>query len=304
LITRILHRNLTLGLVIHTVSWGLLLLDVSFMKTWFYIFAWWSFILVLDGINLRRTGTSPMADSFRLFVFSAFISVFVWLLFELFNLRLHNWSYHSLPKHIPLRWSGYSLAFATVIPALTELAFFFRRVIGKKKRSFLKISPSKRLHTFSFLIGLLCLLGPLIWPRIFFPCVWLCFIFLLEPVNHKLGLKTLLSDMAENDWTNIWSWLLAGLTSGFLWEFWNYFSRSHWEYHLPYLDFWRVFQMPVFGYLGFLPFSLEVFVLLQTLVFLRGKMRSRPFKIIAVLALVAFCLATYGLMDRFTLIAK
>ena len=30
-------------------------------------------------------------------------------------------------------------------------------------------------------------------------------------------------------------------------------------YQIPFVDFWRIFEMPVLGYLGYLPFALELF---------------------------------------------
>ena len=83
----------------------------------------------------------------------------------------------------------------------------------------------------------------------------------------------------------------------------NWFAGSHWEYHIPYLNFGRIFQMPVFGFGGFIVFALEVFALDS---FLRGvylRLKSRPalrFAFWAVLA--AFSLAVFALIDRFSVV--
>ncbi|MEC7347693.1 MAG: hypothetical protein VYB60_02400, partial [SAR324 cluster bacterium] len=54
--------------------------------------------------------------------------------------------------------------------------------------------------------------------------------------------------------------LWAGcLICGFFWEFWNFWSYPKWIYQIPFVDFWRIFEMPVLGYLGYLPFALELF---------------------------------------------
>ena len=50
----------------------------------------------------------------------------------------------------------------------------------------------------------------------------------------------------------------AGLACGILWEFWNYWSMPKWEYTLPHLGFASVFEMPVLGYGGYVPFALFV----------------------------------------------
>jgi hypothetical protein len=46
------------------------------------------------------------------------LSVTIWLIFEAFNFRLQNWHYLYLPPQKGLRWFGYTIAYATVLPAL------------------------------------------------------------------------------------------------------------------------------------------------------------------------------------------
>ena len=126
---RILRMNLFFGLFVLTVSSILLNRQVAFMKNWYFCFAWWSFILILDSINFRIKGESPLFSSFRNFLFIAFVSIFIWLIFELFNLRLENWSYHGLPQNLVERWLGYFISFASVVPAMLELSSFFENIL-------------------------------------------------------------------------------------------------------------------------------------------------------------------------------
>jgi hypothetical protein len=46
---------------------------------------------------------------------------------------------------------------------------------------------------------------------------------------------------------------------GFFWEMWNFFSWPKWVYRIPYADVFHLFEMPLGGYLGYIPFSLELF---------------------------------------------
>ena len=50
---KVFFLNLYAGLVVLALSGVLLFLGLPFMKTWFFCFAWWSFLLVLDGLNFR-----------------------------------------------------------------------------------------------------------------------------------------------------------------------------------------------------------------------------------------------------------
>lgn len=60
----------------------------------------------------------------------------------------------------------------------------------------------------------------------------------------------------------LWKQLWAGcLLCGFFWEFWNYYSSPKWIYEVPFVDFWHLFEMPLLGYLGYLPFALELYAL-------------------------------------------
>jgi len=300
---KILRGNLYFGIFMILFASLLLIFNNSFMKTWYYIFAWWSFILILDSINFRFKGISPLSESVSNFLFMSFISVCAWLIFELFNLRLRNWSYFDLPQGIFPRWLGYFLAFATVIPAIKELSLLFRSYFGRRQLRLFQVRPTRILLSGSVFFGILCIGGALVWPSLCFPLVWLGFYFFIEPLNYRLKANTLLADIERNDWGNFWAWLFSGLTAGFLWEFWNFWAGSHWEYSLPYLDFWRVFQMPVFGYLGFLPFALEIFAIWNLALAVQKRVKkSAPLSVVIILFLLLFCFASFYLMDKFTMI--
>jgi hypothetical protein len=299
---RFFCKSLWAGLTVFALSWILLFLGVPFVKTWFFCLAWWSFILVLDSLNFRLRGSSPLSRSPALFFSKALCSVFVWNVFELFNLRLQNWSYHHLPAARPERWLGYFIAFASVIPALEELAVLVGPIFAKRLRLF-RVRMSPLLARAGLLCGLLCLVLSFLWPRIFFPLVWLGFIFLLEPLNYRLRSGSFLGGWEKNDWQAFWSWALSGLAAGFFWEFFNFWAGSRWKYHLPYLDFGRVFEMPALGYTGFLPFALEIFAFVQLFLWAAGKIEKRsPLARAAfITSLAVFCGGVFALIDRFTL---
>jgi len=300
---RILRFNLYLGLFILVVSVLLLSLQFSFIKTWFYCFAWWSFILIMDSLNFRIRKISPLSESTKTFLFSAYISVFVWLIFELFNLMLKNWSYHDLPASPWERWLGYFIAFASVIPAMREISFFMEGLLKKKSIALFRLKAPPHFLKLCVFLGLVFIFLAITWPSLFFPLVWICFIFLLEPINFWLKNETFLFDLERKDWTRLWSWIIAGLVAGFFWEFWNFLANSRWEYFLPYLNFWRVFEMPVFGYTGFMPFALEIFGFHQLFSWMYKKIEKKfLLKMIIYIFLILFYLGCFYLIDNFSLI--
>jgi hypothetical protein len=299
----IFRLNAFLGLGGLLLAIALLVLDVPFMKTWFYVCAWWPLIIILDSLNFRLSKSSPLSDSPRNFGFAAFISIPVWLIFELFNLRLQNWSYHNLPTNLPLRWLGYCLAFASVIPALLELSRLFQTALKGKIISFIRLKTTPSLLNGYMLLGLLLLFLSVLSPHLFFPLVWLGFIFLLEPVNYRLKIDSLLSDAKKHSGNRIIGWLLSGFAAGVLWESLNYWAGSHWEYTIPYLNFGKIFQMPFFGYGGFLPFAIEVFAIYTLLDFIRIKTQGKALiRSALVVIILAFNALAFYLMDTCTLI--
>jgi hypothetical protein len=57
--------------------------------------------------------------------------------------------------------------------------------------------------------------------------------------------------------------LVAGLVCGVLWEFWNFDAFPKWYYTIPFVGFWKVFEMPLLGYIGYGPFAWEVFAVFE-----------------------------------------
>jgi hypothetical protein len=94
-----------------------------------------------------------------------------------------------------------------------------------------------------------------------FGAVWLGFLFLLEPINLQLGNESLWRDVRGGSYSRIISLLAAGWVCGIFWEFWNYWAQARWVYVFPIWQEWKLFAMPVPGYLGFPPFAAECFVL-------------------------------------------
>jgi hypothetical protein len=88
--------------------------------------------------------------------------------------------------------------------------------------------------------------------------VWLGFIFLLDPINTRLGAEALLPGGRLDRVINL---ALSGLLCGVLWEFWNYWAHAKWHYTVPIMERIRIFEMPVPGYFGFPAFALECFTM-------------------------------------------
>jgi hypothetical protein len=124
-----------------------------------------------------------------------------------------------------------------------------------------RIKPGRVLIPAMFVTGLLMFYLLVSWPRYFFPFVWVSVFFILEPLNVRLKNRTLFQCTAEGDWRAVISLCVGCLICGFFWEMWNFYSYPKWVYQVPFVDFLHIFEMPLLGYGGYLPFSLELFAL-------------------------------------------
>lgn len=226
---------------------------------------WLGYILTVDGVVELRGGTSLLRRGRSHFLALFLVSIPFWWLFEALNARLVNWEYlyagkvGFLERHIRA-----SIAFSTVVPALFETADLYSTAglphrLGRWK----PIAPSPRgLLGFSAL-GLLMIALVLAFPDQAYPLVWLGFFFALDPVVGFLGGHSVSTQVARGHWDTVLALFCAGITCGFFWEMWNYWSMPKWIYHIPYVGHPKLFEMPLLGYGGYLPFALEVYATVQ-----------------------------------------
>jgi hypothetical protein len=229
--------------------------------SWFYCFAWWSYILIIDAIIYRLKGNSLILSRTKELLLMVPWSVFIWLVFEAANLSLENWYYIHLPNSTVERWLGYAVAYGTVLPGIFETTELSETIGVFKKSRIKKIVISQGGHQILIFLGVLCLVSCVVIPKYFFPLIWVGFIFLLEPINYRFGGRSLLKDLEEGDPRKIYLLLTAGLICGLLWEFWNFWALSKWIYTVPFFEDMKGFEMPVPGFLGFPPFAIQVYVM-------------------------------------------
>jgi len=278
--------------------------------SWFYCFAWWSYIVFLQALLHCRRGRSLLFDAPREFFFLLPFSLTIWLIFEVFNFRLQNWHYLNVPSALAIRWFGYVLAFSTVLPGIFTTLHFLDHVGVLKHSTAISLPlPGVLCRAFPAL-GWACLILPLAWPQYFFPLIWVAFIFLLEPVNLRLGAPSLLCDRNSHSGQPFYSLLIAGACCGFLWELWNYWAGAKWIYTIPCLDWLKIFEMPLLGFLGFPPFAVECFVMITCFQAFRAKFlgRAKPGSVslgsaFLIISLLLFYCAVFIGIDRLTVLS-
>ncbi|MBI3670503.1 MAG: hypothetical protein HY237_12065 [Acidobacteria bacterium] len=262
--TRPLPASGWLGLLALAGAEWLMFRGIQPVATYFTPIAWTAYILLADAAVFAVTGRSRLREAPRAFAQVALLSVPLWLIFEAYNLRLENWTYVGLPMSWLASQFGYAWSFATITPAIFVTADVVES-FGWFARPAQPVRFSSAYERVSIALGVALLAVPLVAPRYvaarLFALVWLGFLFLLDPINHRLHLPSLEGDLAAGRRGRLYSLLVSGWVCGWLWEFWNYWAAAKWHYIFPMFEQWKIFEMPAPGYFGFLPFALECFVM-------------------------------------------
>jgi hypothetical protein len=163
---------------------------------------------------------------------------------------------------------GYAWSFATIFPGIFQTADLLDAYSVFYRRATRPVRWTPVLLSLSAVGGLALVTIPVALPaRIgayLFGAVWLGFIFLLEPVNYRLGAPSIYRDLEAGRAGRLWQLLAAGMICGLLWEFWNYWAMAKWIYVFPMFQNIKLFEMPLPGFLGFPPFALECFAMYAT----------------------------------------
>lgn len=252
-----------LGLFLIAVFWALNWGLPGTRTHWGFFPLWLGYCLLIDALVYWRKGTSLLSRSWRKYVGLFLVSAPVWWLFEALNWRVRNWVYAGAAGFSPFQyWFWATLSFTTVVPAVFGTAelvasFGFLSRMGQGP----VIKASRRTTLGFFVAGLGMLAVMLAWPSLFFPFLWISMFFTFEPVNVWLGNRSLTEWTSKGDWRPIMALWIGVLITAFFWEMWNYFSYPKWVYQVAWGDWLHLFEMPLLGYGGYLPFSLELFAI-------------------------------------------
>lgn len=214
----------------------------------------------MDAIALYRGRNSLILGNWSEFGALFLISIPFWWFFEWLNNRAGYWEYlpeHAFSPFMHTFWS--TLCFSTVVPSIivtTNVLLSFSWFSRHRIRWRTGHTKAGRIRY--FIIGVLLLAALLIWPRYGMAFMWMSLFLILSPINYALGRPAILYFTADRDWRLVLVLFTAALVCGIFWEMWNIHSWPKWIYIFPYLNGWKVFEMPLAGYLGYLPFGLEV----------------------------------------------
>ncbi|MBD0305386.1 MAG: hypothetical protein ICV76_02395 [Nitrospiraceae bacterium] len=229
---------------------------------------WIGYILVVNALAFQRTGSCLMLDRPRHFLFLFPLSAAFWWFFEYLNRFVQNWYYVGADEFTPAEYVLHAtLPFSTVLPAVLSTAEWlnsFPRLTGLLHDLWpIQFTAFKAAGWTGLLMASAGLAGIGIWPDYLFPLLWVSPLVIVVSLQTILGERTVFSNLAEGDWRPIGLPAVAGLICGFFWEMWNVNSLAHWEYVVPYVHRFQIFEMPLLGYAGYLPFGVECKVIAE-----------------------------------------
>ena len=222
---------------------------------------WLCLILLINALNFQKTGHCPIKDESLDFIVLFFASALFWWIFEYLNRFTSNWHYSGSQYPALKYFILATLSFSTVLPAVKSTGSWlsgfdlFREAFCDMKG--FPIIESSKFAVSIIGCGSLSLFLTPVFPDMLFWCIWISPFLVFLGFQILSGQKHIFSDVKNADYTIVAVYACAALICGFLWEMLNMFSLARWQYSIPFVDRFHIFEMPLEGYAGYLPFGLE-----------------------------------------------
>lgn len=249
----------------------------NWLLHWAYIPLFWGFAFMLDGLIYKRTGGKSIVNNApKELIGIGVASVAGWLLFEYLNFFVLEYWYYPFGNKVPgAEFYTYAIFASSALMPLSfqwySLFNTFPNFVNKYKFG-PKIRLSRKVKWILFSIAIIALFFMPILPAYFAPIIWLSPLIILAVALELIGLWTPFTPIAKGNWTPVLFTALTYLVEGFLMEGQNYFSAHHqgleaitnypgyWMYNVPFVNKYHVFEMPVVGFYGYLPFGIYCLV--------------------------------------------
>lgn len=260
--------RLLFGIVLFVVG---IIISIPRVRPWLdydFLLAWCGLIFILDFISYRLSKFSIFFP-FRNFLLLAFSSSVMWWFYEAVNIYLQNWIYPVKKLYEPTEYGVFStIAFTTIIPFLILTSSIVRRLLFRGKIKWESGSIGKNQKYFIITLGFLSLLLNIFIPLYTFPLVWAVIFFVFDPLNKR---RSLFYQVFHKNLKPFFILLISGIFAGLIWESmntlipkWQYPIVS-WFWTLPHPITTKLGEMPLGGFIGYMPFMLSVFAFVEFL---------------------------------------
>jgi hypothetical protein len=256
-----------IGIGLGAAGWMLAWSDELVRTEWrrhTFIALWLGYILIMNGLAVRRTGRSPITHRAAWFFALFPVSALFWWLFEYLNQFVRNWHYSGIDAVDG--WEYFlqaTLSFSSVLPAVASTWAWLRSFPRLEAMTLPAVPGHPAFGWLALAAGLLALVGIGIRPDALYAMLWLAPLLVLCGLQQILLGESYFASLARGEWRPVLQPALAALVCGFFWEMWNYGSLAQWHYSIPYAERFHLFEMPLLGYAGYLPFGIECAVIMD-----------------------------------------
>jgi len=253
------------GLAFGAVSWALAWTRFAWfapLQRHTFTPLWFSYILVVNALCCKRQGRCLLTDQPGRYLLLFPASAVFWWFFEYLNRFVQNWYYVGVETFGPFEYVAFAtISFSTVLPAVSATCELLQTwpalnqglTGGRPVRA-----PAPRALAACALAAAavgLALIGVL--PGVLFGLLWVSPLLIVTALQTLAGEGNVFTPLRNGDWRNLVAPAWAALICGWFWEMWNFLSLAKWEYAVPFVTRFHVFEMPLLGYAGYLPFGLE-----------------------------------------------
>ncbi len=217
---------------------------------------WTGYIVAMNALAHRRAGHAPLTHRTWWFLALFPVSAAMWWLLEYLNQFVRNWYYVGIQAESD--WDYFvqgTLPFSTVLPALASTQAWLATFSRFDSVKLATLRGHGGLAAAALGCGLAGLAGMALWPERLFAALWLGPLAILAGLQALLLGESYFAPLARGDWRCVVRPALAALLCGFFWELWNFGSLAKWHYSIPLVQRFQLFEMPLLGYAGYLPFG-------------------------------------------------
>ncbi len=255
--------------ILTLVVWGVAWCDIpgwTAIRTQTFFPLWLGYIAVVSAWTCKRKGSCLLTRQPHRMLILFLVSAAFWWYFEYLNRFVQNWFYFGVDQFSPWRYFWFAtLPFSTVLPAVMAtdewLETIPRVTAGLDKVFPLELRYPRQMALLWLGCGILSLLAIGLVPNLLFPMLWLSPLIIITAAQALCGQKTVFAPLGDGDWRRLVRVAVAALICGFFWEMWNSHSLAGWTYSVPYVNRVKIFEMPLLGFAGYLPFGVECLII-------------------------------------------
>ena len=255
-----------LGIIIMFSGWYLSWNRFEWFKPYQVMFSympiWLGFIILMNALCVKRSGHSPMTDHPWAYLATFPASSLFWWFFEYLNRYVWNWYYVGIADLSAFEYSLYAtICFASVLPAVSAVAAWlhtFPLFQDSVYSGMARINLRRPCWcVFLSVLSFIGLTGIVFFPSYAYPLLWISPLSVFILVQFWLREKSVLDTLADGNWSVFFRFAIASLICGFCWETWNYYALAKWIYAVPHVHRFQIWEMPLIGFAGYLPFGVE-----------------------------------------------